>query len=257
MKKQDGIDGGGAGGRERTATSADPDRRRAALAGIFFIIGTLSGLVGLGAVLAPVLAAPDYLRAYGTMETRVLVACLLELLMSASLVAMAASIYPVLRRLSPSAALAYFGARLLEAVPAVLGVVSMLALVELGKEYLVAGTAEAARFEPLGSLLVGVQEWAGHVVLDVAIFPIGALVLYWTLLRSRLVPRWLSGWGLIGALLYWTAGLLVMFHLIRPLGTPHILLQAPLGLQEMVLAVRLIAKRFDRGVTEKEDRNGR
>jgi hypothetical protein len=222
----------------------DPDRRSAVLTGTFYIIGTVLGLVALGAVLAPLLGATDYLRAYGTMETRVLVASLLTLLMGVSLVAMSVAVYPVLRKFSPSAAIAYFGARVLEAVVYILTVVSWLGLVELGTEYVKSGAADAARFQPLGAILLGVSEWAGHVVLDVAIFPLGALVLYWVFFRTRLVPRWLSGWGLIGAVLYWAAGVLVMFHVITPLTSPHVMLQAPLGLQEMVLAIWLIAKGF-------------
>lgn len=222
----------------------DPDRRSARLTGMFYIIGTVCGGVGLVVVLGPLLSAPDYLRAYGTMETRVLIASLLYLLMGVSLVAMAAAVYPVLRKFSPSAALAYFGARVLEAVVYILTVISMLALVALGKEYVKSGAADAARFAPLGALLLGVSEWAGHVVLDVAIFPLGALLLYWVFFRTRLVPRWLSGWGLIGAVLYWASGALVMFQVIVPMQTPHIMLQIPLALQEMVLAIWLIAKGF-------------
>lgn len=222
----------------------DPDRRSAVLTGTFYIIGTVCGGVGMGVVLGPVLSATDYLRAYGTMEKRVLIASLLYLLMGVSLVAMAAAVYPVLRKFSPSAAIAYFGARVLELVIYMLTVISMLALVELGTEYVKSGAADAARFQTLGAILLGVSEWTGHVVNDVAIFPLGALVLYWVFFSTRLVPRWLSGWGLIGAVLQWAAGVLVMFHVITPLETPHIMLQAPLGLQEMVLAIWLIAKGF-------------
>ncbi|MBU0926695.1 MAG: DUF4386 domain-containing protein [Spirochaetes bacterium] len=239
----------------RAARRLDPDRRSAILTGSFFILGTASGLVGLGAVLEPLLSAADYLAAYGTMETRVLIASLLELLMSASLVAMAAAAYPVLRKHSPSAAVAYFGARVLEAVPVIVGVVSMLALTELGKEYVASGGGDASRFEPLGSILAGVPEWAGHAILDVAIFPFGASILYWTLFSARLVPRWLSVWGLLGAVFYWVAGILVMFHAVTPLTTPHILLQAPLGLQEMALAVWLIVRGFNLGATEEGAEN--
>ena len=225
----------------------DSDRRSAVLTGTFFILGTVCGGVGLGVVLGPLRAAPDSLRAYGTMETRVLGASLLYLMMGVSLVAMAVAVYPVLRKFSPSAAIAYVGARIVEMVIYVLSVISMLALSKLGAEYVgsgAAGAADAARFQTLGALLLGVSAWAGHVVLDVAVFPIGAVVLYWVLFRARLVPGWLSGWGLIGAGLYWAAGVLVMFHVITPLKTPHIMLQAPLGLQEMVLAIWLIARGF-------------
>mgnify|MGYP001301378788 CR=1 FL=1 len=226
----------------------DANRRTAVLTGTFYIIGTVCGGIGLGVVLGPLRSAPDYLKAYGTMETRVLIASLLYLMMSVSLVAMAAAVFPVLRKFSRSAAIAYVCARVLEAMVTMLCVISMQALVELGTQYVESGAADAARFQTLGALLLGVPEWAGHAVLDVAVFPVGAVVLYWVLFRTRLVPRWLSGWGLISAVLYWAAGVLVMFHVIRPLETAHIMLQAPLGLQEMVLAIWLIARGFSASV---------
>jgi hypothetical protein len=71
------------------------------------------------------------------------------------------------------------------------------------------------------------------------------MAFYAVLYRFRLVPRWVSGWGLVAALLYWASSLLVMFHLIAPLSTPHIIMQAPLGLQEVALAVWLIVKGFN------------
>ena len=222
----------------------DPDRRSAVLTGTFFILGTVLGLLALGVVLAPLLGATDHLTAYGEGETRVLVASLLELLMGVTLIGMAVAVYPVLRKFSPAAAIAYFGARLLEGVIYIIGVLSMLMLVGLGKEYLAAGSPADSYFQVHGELLLALPEWAGHVILDVAIFPLGAVILYSVFYRERLVPRWLSGWGLIGAVLYWVAGLLVMFDVITPLETPHIMLQAPLGLQEMVLAIWLIAKGF-------------
>lgn len=222
----------------------DADRRSAVLTGAFFILGTVLGLIALGVVLEPLLSATDYLTDYGESETRVLVASLLELLMGVALIGMAVAVYPVLKKFSPSAAIAYFGARLLEGVIYIIGVLSMLALVGLGKEYLTAGSPSDSYFQVAGELLLAVPEWSGHVILDVAIFPLGAVILYTVFYRERLVPRWLSGWGLIGAVLYWVAGLLVMFGLITPLETPHIMLQAPLGLQEMVLAIWLIAKGF-------------
>lgn len=231
--------------KTKVSLRMDPDRRSAVLTGSFYIAGTLVGIVGLGAVLGPLLSAPDYLRAYGTMETRVLIGAFLQLLMALSLVAMAASVYPVLRKHSPAAAATYLGVRMLEAVPVILGVISMLALSRLGKEYIASGAADTERFETLGALLLAVPEWAGHVVLDVAIFPIGACVLYWVLFRARLVPRWLSVWGFAGAFLYWAAGVLVMFHVVEPLTTIHVLLQAVLCLQELVLAGWLIAKGFN------------
>ena len=67
-------------------------------------------------------------------------------------------------------------------------------------------------------------------------------VSYVLLYQSRLVPRWLSVWGLVGAALYIVPSLGSMFGL--SLG----ILMAPTAVQEMVMAVWLIAKGFNPSV---------
>jgi hypothetical protein len=70
-------------------------------------------------------------------------------------------------------------------------------------------------------------------------FVLGALMFYVLLYQSQLVPRWLSVWGLVGAALGIVPPLGSMFGL--SLG----ILVAPLALQEMIMAVWLIAKGFN------------
>ena len=72
----------------------------------------------------------------------------------------------------------------------------------------------------------------------------GGLMYYWLLYQSQLVPRWLSGWGLLGTTLTIVATLLVLFRLIGILTTGYMVLNLPRALQEMVLAVWLIVKGF-------------
>jgi uncharacterized membrane protein len=76
------------------------------------------------------------------------------------------------------------------------------------------------------------------------VFCLGALMFYHVLYRSGLVPRWLSGWGLLGILLYLAAALLVLFGQINPDST-QVVLELPLAVQEMVLAVWPIVKGFN------------
>jgi hypothetical protein len=68
--------------------------------------------------------------------------------------------------------------------------------------------------------------------------------LYTALFQSQLVPRWLSLWGLIGAVLLLVAGTLALYG-ESPTSTISIVLTAPIGIQEMVLAGWLIVKGFD------------
>ena len=46
------------------------------------------------------------------------------------------------------------------------------------------------------------------VLVMVCAFSVAAVIYYTLFYRSRVVPRWLSGWGIAGALLMMTAGLL-------------------------------------------------
>ncbi len=95
-----------------------------------------------------------------------------------------------------------------------------------------------------GVLLMAARDWLGPVG-AVLTFGLGAITYYWLFYRSRLVPRWLAGWGLVGATLVTVSGVLVMFRVAAPLGTTQTVLALPIAVQEMVLAVWLIAKGFN------------
>ncbi|MHA1968303.1 MAG: DUF4386 family protein [Candidatus Hodarchaeales archaeon] len=69
------------------------------------------------------------------------------------------------------------------------------------------------------------------------------------LYQSKLVPRWLSAWGLIGATLLLTRVPLSWF-VFDPLSTS--LLAIPIIMNEVVLAVWLIVKGFESPVFASE-----
>lgn len=68
--------------------------------------------------------------------------------------------------------------------------------------------------------------------------------MYTLLLRSRLVPQWLSWWGLVAAPVFVIASLSLLWT-DNPNSALANICFAPMGLQEMVLAVWLIVKGFD------------
>ncbi len=71
---------------------------------------------------------------------------------------------------------------------------------------------------------------------------IGAFMYYSLFYQYRLIPRWLSVWGLVGIILATISGLLVMLHVIPGFGSVQMLLNLPIFPQEMVLAAWLILK---------------
>ncbi len=73
------------------------------------------------------------------------------------------------------------------------------------------------------------------------------MMIYVLFYQTRLIPRWLSGWGFIGAILYFIAYLEGIFGAQQILSCNADLgfLMAPLAIQEMVFAVWMIAKGFN------------
>ena len=65
------------------------------------------------------------------------------------------------------------------------------------------------------------------------------------LYQSKLIPRWLSGWGIIGATLLLAMGLLRMFARSATARERAVFLAIPLILNELVLVAWLIVKGYN------------
>ncbi len=100
--------------------------------------------------------------------------------------------------------------------------------------------AQPSGAEAVGTAFVAASHRAG--IAAVSAFVVGALMYYAALYRTRLVPRWLSGWGLV-ALPFMAAAFLVALYAGRPV-SDFVLLALPLGLQEIVFGLWLLVKGF-------------
>jgi hypothetical protein len=212
-------------------------RKIAMTVGVLFIIGTVAGI--LSAVFSgPILGDPDYLIQVAANETQMITGAFFILLMGLSLAMVPVMMYPLFKKQNEALALgAVIFRGPLEAATYILMAVSWLLLIVLSQEYVSAGAADASQFQALGTVLLKANEMI-NPVLEI-VFSLGALMFYTLFYQSRLIPRWLSGWGLIGAAVYLTTGVMAMF------GIDMGFLLALLGLQEMVMALWLIFKGFD------------
>jgi Domain of unknown function (DUF4386) len=213
------------------------DRRTAVVVGVLFIIATVASILG-SVVLGSALDGDDYLTSVSA--DQIVPAALLFLVAATSAFGTAVLLYPILRKHSEGLAAGYVGLRAFENILYVTGVVALLMMLSVSASDAVEQAA-ATDLRLVGSALLALQRWA--VVLGTLIFAgLGGLTLNSVLYRSRLVPRWLSVWGLVGALGIVTYGLLGIFGVDTGLGSPYMLLAMPLAFQEMVFAGYLIAR---------------
>ncbi|UCE09685.1 MAG: DUF4386 domain-containing protein [Candidatus Thorarchaeota archaeon] len=215
----------------------------ARMTGILFIAATGAAIVS-GAFLLPILEAPDYLAQISANQTQVMLGALFYFIMAAAGAAIVIPMYPILKKHSESMALGAVGFRLIEGAIFMVGVFLVMALVPLSQGFVDAGSPADSAFQTIGAILVSGYTIDHAVVPAVFAFSIGALMYYFIFYQSKLVPRWLSVWGIIGVLLGVANGLLDMFGGV-PFEAISMLLDLPIFVNEMVLAVWLIVKGFD------------
>jgi hypothetical protein len=224
----------------------NPFRKTAVSVGILFIIGTVSGILS-GVVTAPIRAGATYPLNVDANETQWIIATLLVLVMGLSLAMVPVLLYPIFKKHNEALA---FGSVLfrgvLEAICEVLLVISMFLLLTISEVYGKTAAADASNFHVLGSMLVAAGEWIQMI--GGIVFSVGTLMIFALFFQTRLIPRWLSGWGLIGAVLYFVAKIVSMFdplHIAPLIESGIGRLMIPTAIQEIVFAVWLIAKGFN------------
>jgi len=217
------------------------NRKTAIIVGVLYILGTVAGIISR--VFGPNLDAPDYLANLSANENQVLIGGLFAFTMAVLTVGIPIYLYPILKKYNEALALGHVIFRTIETVFITICAISLLTLLTLSQEFVIAGTPDASYFQTLATLLLAVRELAGGVFATI-VFSLSALILNYILYQSKLIPRWLSGWGLIGAILYLGSGFLPLIG-YGPSSTTYLLMEAPLFLQEMVLAVWLIVKGFN------------
>ena len=223
-------------------------RKNAVMTGVLYILGTVFGGLGVvigGEVLASLtvskpLAGVDMLSLVAANSSRLTGGAFFTIMMGLSLMAMTVFLYPFFRKDSEELAMGmvlFRGA--LEGTWYFLTTLSFLALVALGKEYVVTG-ADSVALQSMGNVLYQFLDILGPV--GTIVFLIGATCLYTSFYRTRLIPRWLTVWGFIGVVPYMAYALLHFFHMDNGIG---FYLQMVLAPQEMVMGVWLITKGFN------------
>jgi hypothetical protein len=217
-------------------------RKTAVVVGLLFILCTAASILS-AIITAGLLDAPNYLTLLAAHDGRMVAGALAEFVWAVSAAGIAIGLYPVLRKHNRAVALGALAARTVEGALVLVGMIGLLTLLSVSQE-IVAGAADASSFEAVGSSLLAARDWTHGYVMVLA-WLAGAFMYYCLLYKARLVPRWLSGWGLVGAAL--CLGATVYSGFTQQLGFTPVNLAANLLIfaQEIALGVWLIAKGFN------------
>ena len=225
-------------------------RKTAIIVGVLFIVATVTAILTI-VFLGSTLETPLNFDTVSSNANQVIIAVIFWLILAVSVTGIGVMMYPILKKHNEGLALGYVGLRLIESICIIVASISLLSLLTVSQEYVV-GTFDATYYQSIGSLLLTLQNWSFEIG-TLIFLGLGGLFLNYSLYELKLVPRWLSGWGLIGAACVLLYGLLGLFGLTADSITLN-LLAAPIAVQEMAFAVWLIVKGFN--PLEKKSKSG-
>jgi hypothetical protein len=210
----------------------------ARLVAALFLISTSSYMTG-SSLIAELLSSPDYLEQVYPNKDSVMLAVLLEFINSAAVVGIAIVIYPIIKQYNERIALGYVAFRLIEAIMLLMGTVALLSVMTLSKELIETSVTNVDHLHAMATVLKAER----YVSFQLGMIPLAicGFFLCITFYQYRLVPRLLSGLGLLG---YFALLLKVLFDFFD-LSLGGQLLFIPGAIFELLLPLWLIVKGFN------------
>jgi hypothetical protein len=216
-------------------------KTNAQIAGVLLILGTVPIIIAM-LLFGQHLSSPDILSAVAAHRFSTLLVALALIVMGISCAGIGISLYPILKRQSEGLAMGAMGLRIVEGALQIASSAGFFALVALSQEFVKAGNPPDSFFQPAGAAIKALNDWVSNIY--GLPFGIAAVIYYTIFYRTRLVPRWLSVWGLAGITLMLVSVVSNLLSLIDASSPVGLVLCLPIMIQELVLAAWLIVKGF-------------
>lgn len=208
------------------------------LTGALFLALMLAYSLGAFLLIDPVMNDPDFLARAFADRNRVFLGVILEIINGLAYLGIAVLLYPIIKQLNAGLALGYASLRILEFAMQIISDLSPLLITSLSQEYLSVLNPDQSTFQALGSTLLAQRFWANQMVF--LTYGLGTIIFYYSMYRLKLIPRFLSLWGMIGAPLVLIDVVLDIYGML-----PGVRFGFIMGLNEIVLGVWLVIKGFN------------
>src|SRR5215203_33385 len=213
-------------------------RTTARVVGIVYVAGLVIGIGGM-VLIQSILGAPDHLSAVSASSMLLAFGAVLWLMPAAGDAAHGVLMFPILKQHnSERIAVGYLGFRIMDGLIIAIMVLFVLVQIPIGSEYVNAGASDASYLQALSTVFMQAQLDAYNIAMIT--LGISGLILCYSFYKSRLVPRFLAVWGLVGYAVILGGSVLEVlgFNLL----TIHAILG---GLWEVFIGVWLIVKGFN------------
>lgn len=221
-------------------------KKNAVTVGILFLVALILNLIVSG-IMDPILKSSDFLINTFLHKNIIITGNLLNFICAIAMIFIPIVFYPVAANFNKLLAQSYIVFRAFEGILFIYLGIKSLTFISISEQLSQAKPEQSPLFETLGHLTRSDIQWT--TILYVIIFCLGALSFYSLLYKSKLVPRAISLWGFLAALLLLSAAIIGIYGLgvfsKMPFMQAMIYFAPPIALNEFFLGFWLIFKGFN------------
>ncbi|APQ17215.1 DUF4386 domain-containing protein [Maribacter hydrothermalis] len=203
--------------------------------GLLFLLIFVMGILVYQFFQGPILFSDDFLITAAPNSNKLIISVLLGCVSGLFSILISALLFPVFKKQSTSLAVLYVAFSILDFVAISIDNTSVVAMLELSKEYVTNVEVNKSVLESMAPIYSQKHWWTHYLSLLTSCFSV--FVLYVAFFRTKLIPRIISGFGIVAVLLMFTE---LLASILGDGISMNMLL--PIGLVQLVLPLWLLVK---------------
>ncbi|SHG62375.1 DUF4386 domain-containing protein [Pedobacter caeni] len=215
------------------------------IAGVLILTGMCAGIFSV----APAIDSRDYITIASKNSNQVIFAAVFQFVMCLTYMGTAILLYPIIKKFSQSLSIGFLSFRIVAATLSIIGTVLLLSILAVSQEHLQNPLRTSSAPELLGNVLKTSRDYINHVFM-VLVLCTGNYLCYSLLYSAKLIPQWLSVWGMTSAFLSVSASILVLFRQVDIITYEYLALNVPTAIHELVFGLWLTVKGFNKRINK-------
>ena len=211
------------------------NKKAGRISGVLFLFVFISGVLIFQVLQGPVLFSDDFLTSTSNHSNKIIGSVLLSILSGLASISIATLLLPIFKRHSIYVAFLYLVFCILNFIAIMLDNVSVVTMLELSNDFVANG--DSSTMQVMGNLVYEKHHWTHYMYLLMSCFPV--FVLYYGFYVSKIVPRFISIFGIFAVLLMFVEVLCSIFG-----NSISMNMMLPMGLIQLALPLWLIIKGF-------------
>ena len=213
------------------------DRKAARIVGVLLLIIFALGVTVFQVLQGPTLFSDDFLTSTSLHSSEIVLSVLLLFLSGTFDVLIAIIILPILNRSSERLGYLYVVSCIVGFIIMTVDNVSVIAMLEVSREYAIADSSNLESLKAIGNVYFQKHWWTHHLYMLISCLPV--FVLFYAMYFAKLIPRSVSLFGMLAAILMFIEMLLTI------LGNGISMnLLLPIALVQLVFPIWLLIRGF-------------